>query len=133
MKRYYQRPDEVQEGTALAATHVNEMSRNVYERLATEKGTTVNKVGNCIIIGGGGGSGTVAMKRTPRVPHLPAIDVSYGTQPRTVMWLSYETGLEEGYTDADGDDQLWTVILPQQRWYPAVKYTASSGIPIQPL
>ena len=47
-----------------------------------------------------------------------------------MFWLSYETGLEEGFDDADGNDGVWTNAFPQQRWYPDQNYSANSGIPV---
>jgi len=73
-------------------------------------------------------SGDTTIKR---VPHLPSIDENMGLNKyKQVFWLSYDTGLEEGYNDADGDDQVWTLVFPQLRWYPEQKYTPNSGIPI---
>ena len=73
--------------------------------------------------GGGGG--------LERVAHLPAIDPDMSPNvERKVFWCSYETGLEEGFDDADGNDGIWTNAFPQQRWYPVQNYAAQSGIPV---
>jgi hypothetical protein len=75
-------------------------------------------------VNGGGGA-------LERVAHLPAIDPEQSPNvERKVFWCSYETGLEEGFTDADGNDGVWTNAFPQQRWYPAQNYSANSGIPV---
>ena len=73
--------------------------------------------------GGGGG--------LERVAHLPAIDPDMSPNvERKVFWCSYETGLEEGFDDADGNDGVWTNVFPQQRWYPVQNYASQSGIPV---
>ena len=75
-------------------------------------------------VNGGGGA-------LERVAHLPAIDAEQNLNvERKVFWCSYETGLEEGFDDADGNDGVWSNVFPQQRWYPLQNYTADSGIPV---
>jgi len=75
-------------------------------------------------VDGGGGN-------MERVAHLPAIDPDQSpTVERKVFWCSYETGLEEGFDDADGNDGIWSIAFPQQRWYPLQNYSASTGIPV---
>ena len=124
------------EGRKINISLFKEVLNYVKTRVVGGEGINVSNLGDQIIISqskrinpsisSGGDSIT-------RVPHLPAIDENMGlTQYKKVFWLSYETGLEEGYADADGDDQVWTLVYPQMRWYPDQAYTANSGIPISP-
>lgn len=103
-------------------------------RIRFGDGFNVTTYGDQIVVSlakKGGGVGGISSDTLKRVPHLPQVDVNLSKNAyQKVFWLSYDTGLEEGYDDADGDDGVWTLVFPQQRWYPEQKYTPNSGIPI---
>lgn len=63
-----------------------------------------------------------------RVPHLPPIPES---GCKFIIWL--EPGEDDDPEDPDtatGDGQLWFADQEDDRWYPVIRYTYHSGIPL---
>ena len=124
-------------GEPLTRRMINDIPRYVLSMIRPGPGIRIFPSGDggvCISAdevrrsGGGGFGGGGGLER---VAHLPAIDPDMSPNvERKVFWCSYETGLEEGFDDADGNDGMWTNAFPQQRWYPVQNYAAQSGIPV---
>lgn len=47
-----------------------------------------------------------------------------------VFWLDATQGLAELGSAGTGDNQVWTCVYPQDRYYPQDKYTTLSGVPV---
>ena len=111
-----------------------------HNRVSTGAGIQRAEHGSQLVIWGdrgrrGGMGGGV--QSIPRVPTLPSpTDPQFANinKENKVFWLSEETGLLEGYDGVDfplatGDDQVWTLMYPQNVWYPTQKATDRIGEP----
>ena len=132
MSRYFQKPQDVKKGTALDPTQISKMIDNTFESVASGSNVSLNRLGGNMVIRSQvnvrKGAGFDILER---VAHLPAIDPNMSKfWYRKVFWCSYETGLEEGFDDADGNDGVWTLAFPQHRWYPDQNYSSNTGIPV---
>ncbi len=75
-------------------------------------------------IGGGDSSlvfsGTTGRVPTPIVETLPDIPTTSGTH--SVIWTSEGAGT--------GDDQVWITFAGLTKWFPTMKTTDKSGVPV---
>lgn len=99
-------------------------------RLKPGGGISIREVGGNIIIESKGGSvlGSVSKPETIEyVAQLPPVRNKKGSS--AVFWCGPDTGIAILGVAGQGDDQVWTNVYPQQRWYARDKYTNKSGIP----
>ena len=111
-------------------SEVDQIKKYVMTRLKPGGGISIREVGGNIIIESKGGSvlGSVSNPETIEyVAQLPPVRNKKGNS--AVFWCGPDTGIAILGVAGQGDDQVWTNVYPQQRWYARDKYTNKSGIP----
>lgn len=111
-------------------SEVDQIKKYVMTRLKPGGGISIREVGGNIIIESKGGSvlGSVSKPETIEyVAQLPPVRNKKGSS--AVFWCGPDTGIAILGVAGQGDDQVWTNVYPQQRWYARDKYTNKSGIP----